>query len=139
MAGRLQKEHVTVDDNGVIVMSYPRAMAISEGSWLQIGDVSNYVTYIYGSTGTLMVEPRHDGRLVLATNENRAGVEVQIPPAPDHRQTASAHFVHGLTSGEPFDPLCQGRLCRDAQEILAAGLLSARRGREVSLPLRCNE
>lgn len=35
MAGRLVKEYVPVDDNGVILMQYARALAIAEGSWRQ--------------------------------------------------------------------------------------------------------
>ncbi len=136
VAARVQKEHITLEDNGVLVMTYPRGLAISEASWTQVGDLTNYVTTIYGSQGTLVVEPRHDGRLLLATGESPKGVEVEVPPLTPEMQNSAAHFAHALSSGEPFNVLCQARVGRDAQEILEAGLISAQEGMEVSLPLK---
>ena len=53
--GRLVKEYVLVDDNAVIVMQWPRAIAIAEASWSQIGHLTSYVTAIYGTEGTLLI------------------------------------------------------------------------------------
>lgn len=135
VAGRLRKEDILVEDNAVLVMSYPRAMAIAEGSWTQIGEMTAYLTAIYGTKGTLLIEP-HGGRLLLADSANEHGKDVAVPAKPPERQNATQHFLHCLETGEPFIELCQDRIARDAQEILAAGLLSASRGSEVSLPLR---
>jgi predicted dehydrogenase len=137
VAGRLCKEDILVEDNAVLVMSYPRAMAITEGSWTQIGEMTAYIAAIYGTRGTLLVEPG-GGRLLLATGTNNHGSEVAVPAKPPERQNATNHFLHCLETGEPFIELCQDRIGRDAQEILAAGLLSASQGKEVSLPLRVN-
>jgi len=133
--GRLCKEDITVEDNGMIVMSYPKAIAVSEGSWTQIGKLSSYVTMIYGTKGTLMVEPRHGGRLLRATSDEPDGVEVDVPALPSHLQNSCAHFVHSITTAEPFMPLCEENNCRDAQEILEAGLRSADQGSEVTIPI----
>jgi predicted dehydrogenase len=135
IAGRLRKEDILLEDNAVLVMSYPRAMAISEGSWTQIGELTAYITAIYGTKGTLLIEP-HGGRLLLADSANEHGKEVVVPAKPPERQNATQHFLHCLETGEPFIELCQDRIARDAQEILEAGLLSASRGADVSLPLR---
>ena len=67
VAGRLQKDYITLEDNAVIVMQYPRAIAITEASWTQIGHLTSYFATIYGSDGTLVVEPGSKGRLLLAT------------------------------------------------------------------------
>ncbi len=131
---RLCKEEILVEDNGVIVMNYPRAIAISEGTWTEIGKLLSYVTMIYGSQGTLMVEPRVGGRLMHATVDQQEGVEVAVEARP-HHQSAAGHFTHCITSGDSFTTLCQDRICRDAQEILEAGLRSSEVGSEVSLPM----
>jgi predicted dehydrogenase len=135
VAGRVVKEDITVEDNAVIVMSYANAIAISEGSWSQIGNLTSYVTAIHGTQGTLLIEPRVGGRLLLATDEHPDGAEVEVPPALPHFRNATAHFLHCLRSGSEFFTLCNDRVGRDAQEILTAGLISAREGRHVSLPL----
>lgn len=135
ISGRFCKEDILVDDNGILVMTYPGALAIAEGSWTQIGYLSSYVTWIYGTSGTLMVEPGANGKLVLATEKEPTGKPVKVPRLPAHMRSASAHFIHCLQTGEAFTPLCDDRIGRDAQEILEAGLQSAERGAEISLPL----
>lgn len=135
MLGRFVKEDIPVDDNGIIVMTYPRAMAVSEGSWTQIGHPTAYVTTFYGTEGLLLLEPSHQGRLIHATMKEPEGKPMPVAEQAANMRTASAHFVHAITSGEEFFVLCRDRVCRDAQEILEAGLRSARRGHEVALPL----
>jgi len=134
-AGRLRKENIVVEDNAMITMTYPRAMATAEGSWTQIGKLTAYTTAIYGSQGTLMVEPRDGGRLLLATEEDPEGSAVELGDACSTKVNSAAHFIHCLQSGEAFQMLCQDRICRDAQEILEAGRLSSENGADVSLPL----
>ncbi len=135
VAGRLCKEDIVLEDNAVLVLSYARALALSEGSWSQVGHLTSYVTNIYGTQGTLLIEPRPTGRLFMATAEHDEGVAVTVPPLPPELRTASAHFLHCLETGQPFTELCSERVGRDAQEILEAGLISARKGSEVALPL----
>jgi predicted dehydrogenase len=134
--GRVCKEDLRAEDNALLVMSYPQGLALAEASWTQIGHLTSYVTAIYGTTGTLLVEPGERGRLLLATADKPDGTVVKVPPSPAHLLSASAHFVHALKSGRPFHPLCQDRMARDAQEILEAGLTAADSGADSSLPLR---
>lgn len=136
VAGRLCKEDILVEDNAMLLLSYPRAIAVSEGSWTQIGKLTAYQTAIYGTKGTLSVEPRVGGRLILATPEKPEGEDLSVPQPPPELRSATAHFLHGIETGQPYLQLCSERVSRDAQEILEAGLLSVERGAEVSLPLR---
>jgi predicted dehydrogenase len=116
---RLCKTHLPVEDNAMIVMSYPRALAIAEGSWTQVGKLTSYLTVIYGTAGTLVVEPRMGGRLLLATEDKPNGEEVPIPPSPKHLTNSAEHFFWGLATGEAYQPLCQPEIGRDVQSILA--------------------
>ena len=135
VAGRLAKEYITVDDNAVILMEWPRAMAIAEASWTQIGHLTSYVTAIYGTEGTIVVEPRPKAHLLLATREHDHGVEVDAPPLPPELRNATAYFLSRLAEGAPVEGLCSAEVGRDAQEILEAGLIAAGSGSAVSLPL----
>ncbi len=116
----LCKTHLKVEDNAVVLMHYPKALAIAEGSWTQIGKLTSYLTVIYGTKGTLVVEPRVGGQLLLATAENPSGSEVQVPELPKHLTNSAEHFFWGLTSSEGFQPLCQPETGRDVQAILSA-------------------
>lgn len=133
--GRLCKDELEVEDNAVIVMSYPWAIAIAEASWTEIGKLSAYTTLIYGTEATLLVEPRAGGRLLKAMAGHSEGVPVDVPAPPVHRQTATAHMLHSLETGESPQPLCTANAARDVQEILEAAVRSADSGRAVSLPL----
>jgi predicted dehydrogenase len=135
MVGRLVKDYITVDDNAVIVMQWPRAMAVAEASWTQIGHLTSYTAVIYGSTGTLLVEPGKGGRLLLATREQMDGEALEAPPAPEEQRSATAYFLSRIVQGAPVEGMCSAEISRDAQEILEAGLLSAASGEAVSLPL----
>lgn len=135
VAGRLTKEDILVEDNAVLLMTYPDALAVSEGSWSQIGKLSSYVAMLYGTRATLQIEPRVGGRLLLADDETPEGRVLEVPDPPPQLRSASAHFAHCLKTGEAFAPFCADRHARDAQEILEAGLHAAQTGQEVSLPL----
>ncbi|MBC8354013.1 MAG: Gfo/Idh/MocA family oxidoreductase [Planctomycetes bacterium] len=133
IAKRLVKQDIDVEDNGMLIMNYPNAIAVSEGSWTQIGKLSAYMTMVYGTTGTLMLEPRNGGRLLLATHEQQGGVSVDVPELPVHLQNATAHFVHCIRTGEAALSMCDLNICRDTQAILESGINAARTGTSVSL------
>jgi predicted dehydrogenase len=135
VVGHCLKDYVTVDDNAVLVMQWPRAIAISEASWTQIGHLTSYHATIYGSEGTLHVEPGDKGRLLLANREHEDGIEIQVDPLPEEARNATSYFLSRIQQGLPVEGLCSAEVSRDAQEILEAGLLSAREGERVSLPL----
>jgi len=133
MAGRLQKDYITVDDNAVILLGYHRAIGITEASWTQVDDMTNYIPTFYGNKGTMLV---YQERIQLATHEKPKGESIDAPALPPEMRNASEYFLSCIRTGQPVEGLCNAGISRDAQEILEAGLISARAGREVSLPLR---
>jgi predicted dehydrogenase len=135
LMGNFCKDSITVEDNALIAMKYPQGMATAEASWTQIGKLTSYTTAIYGTKGTLVVEPRDGGGLLLATEEDPEGSPVDIPESAPHLRDSAAHFLHAIAGGGDLMPLCEAEACRDAQEILEAGLLASRDGREVGLPV----
>ena len=133
MAGRLQKDYVEVDDNAVILMGYHHALAITEASWTQVGNPFTYLPIMYGSEGMLVVHP---DKIQHATQDNPDGVFIDPPPLPPEYADGTAYFLSRILTGQPVEGMCNAEVSRDAQEILEAGLISARTGREVSLPLK---
>ena len=101
----LCKTHLAVEDNAMVVMNYPNALAVAEGSWTQVGKLTSYLTVIYGTQGTLVVEPRAGGRLLLATEENPEGREVPVPIPPKPLLSAAEHFAYGIREGDDFQSL----------------------------------
>jgi len=124
LSGNFFRDDIDVEDNAVLLMRYPRAMAIAEASWTQHGKLDAYTPVIHGERGSLLVGPRANGGLRLANIENSSAIDVPVPAAPAHLANACAHFLWGIRSGEPFTPLCEPTICRDTTSILDAGLAS---------------
>ena len=110
-------------------------MATAEASWTQIGKLTSYTTAIYGTEGTLMIEPRHGGRLLLATDSDPNGSPLEVREQPSSMQNATNHFLHHLDTAEDLFLLCQSAICRDSQEILESGGRSMKSAATVQLPL----
>ena len=142
--GRLQKEYVDVDDNATLVLRYPRAMAVVEMSWTAAGPLPAGSPMIAGNRGTLTVyltggrregQVMRSGTLELVTPDQPDGTLLDVPELPEGQRTAVEYFLGCLERDQPFEGLVSAAVSRDAQEILEAGLRSARAGHEVSLPL----
>lgn len=135
MTGGQVKGGLSVEDNALIAMKYPFGMSSAEGSWTQIGKLTSYTTALYGTEGTILVEPRAGGRLYVATEDNPGGTEVPVlDPEPWLRNSAN-HFVHVIRSDAQPWTLCHPMHARNAQEMLEAGLRSSQTGRHQTLPL----
>ncbi len=133
VGGRFVKSEIAVDDNAVLIMKYPHALAVSEGSWTQIGKLSAYSTVIYGTEGTMMLEPRDGGALYHATADCEEGQSVSLPAQPESMRSATSHFLSCLQTGDPFWALCHQKHGREAQVILEAGVKSLAEDRSVTI------
>jgi len=130
MRGVLVKDYPLPDDNAIIVMKYPHAFAVAEASWSQVvpsAESSNPVAY--GTGGSLAVS----GKNVIW---QRPGEETEVIPAPElvaPYRNGPEYFLHCVENGLPIEGFCSPKVSRDAQEILAAGLLSADTGQTVTI------
>ncbi|MDF1815445.1 MAG: Gfo/Idh/MocA family oxidoreductase [Verrucomicrobiales bacterium] len=116
------KPDLKLEDNAVLILQYPNALGVTEASWTQIGKLTAYNTTIYGTEGTLYIEPDYQGRVLLATIEDYEGSALEIPPSPAHLDTASTHFLAAIEDPNlELHPLCDAKNCCDAQAILEVG------------------
>ena len=134
--GRLREPDLPVEDNAIVVMSYPHAMATAEGSWGQIGHpMAGYLATIWGTNESVTFGPGRGGRL-WTTAQGQENVEVTPQQPEPEMVNGIGHFLWALATGAEFHPLCRPETCRNTQEVLEAALLSARTGAAVSLPLQ---
>jgi predicted dehydrogenase len=142
MSARLRKPDLPAEDSAVVVLRYPRALALLEASWTQIGGQPAFGMIVYGDTGTLIVhQPRvtRDGQTVGAGRVelvSASGSEtVEPPPLPTAERDGPTYFLTCLLTGRPIEGLCAPDIGRDVQEVLEAGLRASATGRVVPLPL----
>lgn len=128
VAGRLTKNDIAVDDNAAITLIYDNRQAVTEASWSQIPSFHDSI--FLGTTGSLWT---YEGQIFVATENDRR--EIDVDPLPAGEQTGPESFLKCLENGTPPADVCCPRVCRDAQEILQAGVDSNASGRRLSIPL----
>ncbi len=142
VAARLRKPDLRAEDTAVVVLRYPRSIALLEASWTQIGGEPAFAMVVYGDAGTLIVhQPRatHEGQRVgpgrVEVVTDAASETVEPPPLPSDQRDGPTYFLTCLRSGRPIEGLCASDIGREVQEVLEAALRASATGREVALPM----
>ena len=127
LAANLMSGFGDVDDNGAMLLSFPKAMAVLEGSWTTFHRGVPNGPIVYGTKGTIVV----DGSDVLVYRERGAKTPSLIErgePLPQGRATIGEEFLHHLETGDPLHPTLDYPINLAAMAILDAGLKSAETG-----------
>ena len=141
VAAHLRKDGLEAEDNAIVVLRYPRALALLEASWTQIGGEPGFAMIVYGDTGTLLVhQPRAvregqrvgAGKVQLVTGERNESIDP--PPVPADERDAPTCFLSRVKDGRPLPAPCLPEHARDVQEVLGAALVASATGRAVTLP-----
>jgi predicted dehydrogenase len=141
VGGRYSKEFFTVEDNAVMILSYPKGHTITEGTWTQPAMPVRIPAMIYGDKGAIALISNTELKISTAGIPGQhqglpiEGESIIAPELPAHYKTSIDYFTYCLLHDEPFTGIVSPEVSRDTQEILEAGLLSMESGSEVSLPL----
>ncbi|HIE29343.1 TPA: Gfo/Idh/MocA family oxidoreductase [Candidatus Poribacteria bacterium] len=129
MKANLDSQWGDADDNGAIIVRFPNAMALLEGSWTTWHHGVATGPIVYGTTGTIVVESR-DGKPVVRLE--RGGNQTTIyesEPLPEGRQQVAEEFIHHLETDEPLHPTLEMMFNLGVMAILDAGVRSAESGK----------
>ncbi len=121
-----------VEDNAVMVLSYPEAVGIFEGSWNLPRGFQQLE--VFGHEGSLAMI-----RESLAFRARR-GDEIELESAPLTPATSHPvrYMIDRVTGGKPLEHIVALDLNVNAVQILEAAKLSAKQRRAVPLPLASN-
>jgi predicted dehydrogenase len=139
LRANLQSHYGDADDNAVITVRFPKALAILEATWTtwNVGVPTGPI--VYGTKGALVAN-----RQAGAAGQPREVVEVYTsrahgPGAPDQviegdplpagRATLAEEFIHHLETGEPLHPTLDMDNNLQFMAILDAGIRSANSGK----------
>jgi predicted dehydrogenase len=110
------------DDNALIIVRFPTAIALLEASWTTWEHGVATGPIVYGTEGTLVVDSkaansdiriaRSDGQTVLTTPD----------PLPAERDNVAKEMIHHLQTGEPLHATLQVPLNLEIMAILDAGI-----------------
>jgi predicted dehydrogenase len=121
LRGRLAKDYEICDDNAVVTMKYPTAIAVAEASWSQVTGYFGGNPVAYGSTAAVGIER---GKLLLLSGTD-SFTEIEVTQTAHPNQNGPQHFLNHLEMGTPILGVCSPLVSRNAQAILQAGLDSS--------------
>jgi predicted dehydrogenase len=140
MRANLTSPFGDADDNAIITVRFPNALALLEATWTtwNVGLPTGPIAY--GTRGTLVTNLRK-----LAGQEHPTSVVevytsrgyafggpdriVEGEPLPEGRATLAEEFVHHLETGEPLHPTLDMMQNLEVMAILDAGIRSANSGK----------
>ncbi|MCC6857747.1 MAG: Gfo/Idh/MocA family oxidoreductase [Bryobacterales bacterium] len=123
-------EFPKVEDNAVVILSYPQGVGIFEGSWDLPRGFQDLE--VFGRSGSLYVT----SRTVELQKGREAPRQVAAPPLAPQRAEPIAHLLHAVRSGTPLDTLVSLEINVGVVEIIEAAKRSLKTGSAVRLPLR---
>ena len=114
------------DDNGAMIVRFPAAIGLFEGSWTTWDHGVPYGPIVYGTTGTLVIEKDAEENPVVREEHGKGQTTVHKPePLPKGRHNVAHELLHHLDTGKPLHPTLELTFNLDVMAILDAGLRSA--------------
>jgi predicted dehydrogenase len=140
MRANLTSQYGDADDNAIITVRFPNALALLEATWTtwHVGVPTGPIAY--GTRGTLVVNRRQmagrDRRVQVvevytSRNQGLTGPDrlVEGEPLPEGRKTMAEEFIHHLETGDPLHPTLDMNQNLEVMAILDAGIRSANSGK----------
>jgi len=112
--GNLTKDYPIADDNAVVVLRYPKAVAVLEATWSQIGTDGAPNPIVYGTEATAGVL---DGKLRV----HRKGSQpefVEPTPLPPGASNPAEYFLACIREGRDPEGILNPQIACDAQAII---------------------
>lgn len=116
--GNYTKDYEVVDDHATIVLKYPKADAVLEGTWATFGFDSGPSAVVHGAKGTLAVFGREVEKSVAGAD--RVRTEPTALPAPGPAEA----FLRCIQNGERPFGIADPELAADSCRILDAAIRS---------------
>ncbi|RYG24090.1 Gfo/Idh/MocA family oxidoreductase [bacterium] len=117
--GNYTKEYEIVDDHATIVLKYPKADAVLEGTWATFGFDSGPNAVVHGSKGTLAAFGKEVEKAVAGSD--RVRTEPSSVPASGPAEA----FLRCIQTGERPFGIADPELAADACRILDAAIRSS--------------
>lgn len=127
LKANLDSQWGDADDNSAMIVRFPGAMALLEGSWTTLDHGVTGGPIVMGTTGTLVVD--HDEEKVRMGCGHGEIKYFDVQPLPEGRKDVAQEFIYHLETGEPFHPTLEMMFNLEAMAILDAGVRSADSGR----------
>lgn len=128
LKANLDSQWGDANDNAIMVVRFPKAVALVEGSWTTLDHGVPTGPIVYGTEGTLVISGG-GGPAVRLERGHGEGASYEAAPLPEGRQNVAAELIHHLETGEPVHPTLEMLFNLEVMSILDAGVRSAQSGK----------
>ncbi|MBC7237433.1 MAG: Gfo/Idh/MocA family oxidoreductase [Chloroflexi bacterium] len=128
LRANLNSHYGDADDNGILVVRFPSAMALLEGTWIVRDHGVPTGPIVYGSEGTLVIERQGEEQVVRVSRGGDEGTIYTPEPLPDGRTNVAEELIHHLDTGAPPHPTLTTENNLEYMAILDAGLRACESG-----------
>lgn len=129
MKANLNSEWGDANDNAALIVRFPRAMALLEGSWTTWDHGVPTGPIVYGQTGTLVVETVEGKQRVRLERGHGQTTIYEPDPLPEGRHDVAHEYIHHLETGELVHITLDLDFNLYAMAILDAGARAAASGK----------
>ena len=129
MMANLDSHYGDADDNAVITVRFPSALAILEGTWTTVNTGVPNGPIFYGSEGTAVINGGSRLEVYKERHSEEPSAVFEDLSLPEGREDLASEFIHHLETGHPLHPTLDLRINLDAMAILDAGKRSAASGK----------
>jgi predicted dehydrogenase len=129
MCANLRSQWGSAEDNAAVLVRYPGALALLEGTWTTFDHGVPTGPIVYGSTGTLVVEGGADGPRVRLERGHGDTTIYAPDPLPAGRHDVAHEMIHHLNTGEPVHSTLDMQANLEYMAIIDAAARSAESGR----------
>jgi predicted dehydrogenase len=125
MKANLDSQWGDADDNAMMMVRFPAAIALFEGSWTTWDHGVPTGPIIYGTQGTMVVEGKYDTPLIRVERGHGNTETYEPDPLPEGREDIAKELVHHFETGDPLHKTLEMMFNLEAMAILDAGYRSA--------------
>lgn len=112
------------DDNAIVIVRFPTAIALLEGSWTTWDHGVATGPIVYGTEGTLVIDAKAEDQAIRVERGGHTE-KYALDPLPTDRNDVAKEMIHHLETGEPLHPTLQLPLNLEVMAILDAGIRAA--------------
>lgn len=130
MRANLNSPWGDAEDNAAMLVRFPKAMAIMEGSWTTHDHGVSPGPIVYGTDGALVVErPKGAAERVRIEKGGGQSATYEVEPLPVGQQNVAQAYIHHLATGAALHPTLDLVFNLEVMAILDAGVRAADSGK----------
>ena len=125
MRANLDSPWGDADDNAIIIVRFPAAIALLEGSWTTWDHGVATGPIVYGTEGTLVIDGKAEDQAIRVERGDGITEKIAPDPLPADRDDVAKEMIHHIETEDPLHPTLQLPLNLEVLAILDAGIRAA--------------